>query len=84
MLGLQAFMASASGICSPPMYDVGGILTDAQSASILLQGAKVTVTTRDGSEVLASVTAGYGTFVGRACPWAPGCSRPLTTAASPR
>jgi hypothetical protein len=48
------------GVCSPPLYPVGGRLSDAQSRSRTLRGATVRVLSTDGLEVLDSTTAGYG------------------------
>jgi hypothetical protein len=53
----KAFSATASGECATIKYAVGGVLSDAQSASIRLEGAEVRVSTTDGATVLDTDTA---------------------------
>jgi hypothetical protein len=54
----KAYSATASGICQTIRYTVGGLLTDAQSASIRLSGSAVTVRSVSGTTVLATATSG--------------------------
>jgi hypothetical protein len=54
----KLYSATASGTCATIKYAVGGVVTDAQSSSIRLSGAKVKVTSLDKVTVLATATAG--------------------------
>jgi hypothetical protein len=50
----KAYSATASGLCSIIRYAVGGLLTDAQSPSIRLEDAEVTIRSQDGRTVFAT------------------------------
>merc|ERR1719191_594971 len=53
----KGYSATASGVCETIKYAVGGLLTDAQSPSIRLDGAAVTVRSVDGASVVGTATS---------------------------